>query len=59
MLVRMLGGDSVCTRSALSARCSPVPAQPEVSMPTPGLCPGSESSGRKVRASLSHSFLLT
>ena len=37
----------MCARSALSAGCSPVPAQPEVSMPTPGLCPGSESSGRK------------
>ncbi|KAM7238185.1 hypothetical protein CapIbe_011143, partial [Capra ibex] len=47
VLMRMLGGDSVCARSALSARCSPVPAQPEVSMPTPSLCPGSESSGRK------------
>nr|XP_042111066.1 translation initiation factor IF-2-like [Ovis aries] len=47
VLVQMLGGDSVCTRSALSAECSPVPAQPEVSTPTPGLCPGSESSGRK------------
>lgn len=52
VLVQMLGGDSVCTRSALSAECSPVPAQPEVSTPTPGLCPGSESSGRKGAALL-------
>lgn len=46
VLARVLGGDSVCMRSAVSAGCSPVPApRPKVSMPMPGLCPDTESPG--------------